>query len=55
MLHVGNQNIKLWYNCGNQREVSIHDLYIDVETQKLSDEVGGWHNIYLMKLAIAVT
>jgi len=30
-------------------------IYFDLETQKLADEVGGWSNIHLMKLAVAVT
>lgn len=29
-------------------------LYFDLETQKGSDEVGGWGNIHLMKMAVAV-
>ncbi|MFQ5671911.1 MAG: ribonuclease H-like domain-containing protein [Nitrospinales bacterium] len=29
-------------------------LYFDLETQKGSDEVGGWANIHLMKLAVGV-
>lgn len=29
-------------------------LYFDIETQKLADEVGGWSNINLLKLAVAV-
>ena len=29
-------------------------LYFDLETQKGSDEVGGWGNIHLMKLAVGV-
>jgi len=30
-------------------------IYFDLETQKLAREVGGWSNIHLMKLAVAVT
>ncbi len=30
-------------------------LYLDVETQKSAEEVGGWQNISAMKLALAVT
>lgn len=30
-------------------------IYFDLETQKLAEEVGGWSNIHLMKLAVAVT
>jgi len=29
-------------------------VYFDIETQKLADDVGGWSNISLMKLAVAV-
>jgi DEAD/DEAH box helicase domain-containing protein len=28
--------------------------YFDIETQRLADEVGGWGNIHLMRLAVAV-
>ena len=30
-------------------------LFLDVETQKSADEVGGWQNVSDMKLALAVT
>jgi DEAD/DEAH box helicase domain-containing protein len=30
-------------------------LFLDVETQKSADEVGGWQNVADMKLALAVT
>ena len=30
-------------------------VYFDLETQRSAQEVGGWHNISQMKLAIAVT
>ena len=30
-------------------------IYFDLETQKSASEVGGWSNIHLMKLAVAVT
>jgi len=29
-------------------------LYFDLETQKSADDVGGWGNIHLMKLAVGV-
>ena len=29
-------------------------VYFDVETQKSADEVGGWNNKHLMKIAVAV-
>ena len=29
-------------------------VYFDIETQKIADDVGGWSNIKLMKLAVAV-
>ncbi|MEE9258039.1 MAG: ribonuclease H-like domain-containing protein [Nitrospinaceae bacterium] len=29
-------------------------LYFDLETQKSADDVGGWNNIHLMKLAVGV-
>jgi DEAD/DEAH box helicase domain-containing protein len=28
--------------------------YLDIETQRLADEVGGWANVHLMRLAVAV-
>jgi DEAD/DEAH box helicase domain-containing protein len=28
--------------------------YFDIETQRLADEVGGWSNVHLMRLAVAV-
>ena len=28
--------------------------FFDIETQRLADEVGGWGNIHLMRLAVAV-
>ncbi len=30
-------------------------VYFDLETKYLADEVGGWHNIHKMELAVAVT
>jgi len=30
-------------------------IFLDTETQKLADEVGGWHNVSRMGLAVAVT
>ena len=30
-------------------------IYFDLETQNSADDVGGWSNISLMKLAVAVT
>lgn len=35
-----------------QKEKRI--VYFDVETQKSADEVGGWNNKHLMKIAVAV-
>lgn len=32
-----------------------HIIAFDLETQRTSDEVGGWHNIRHMGLAVAVT
>jgi DEAD/DEAH box helicase domain-containing protein len=29
-------------------------LFLDVETQRSAEEVGGWHNTHLMRLALAV-
>ena len=29
-------------------------VYFDIETQKTADDVGGWSNISLMKIAVAV-
>ncbi|UCG11568.1 MAG: DEAD/DEAH box helicase [Deltaproteobacteria bacterium] len=28
--------------------------YLDLETQRLADEVGGWGNVHLMRLALAI-
>jgi DEAD/DEAH box helicase domain-containing protein len=30
-------------------------VYFDVETQRSAEEVGGWHNAHLMRVALAVT
>ncbi|MGH0035268.1 MAG: DEAD/DEAH box helicase [Myxococcota bacterium] len=30
-------------------------VYFDIETQRSADEVGGWHNAHLMRVALAVT
>jgi DEAD/DEAH box helicase domain-containing protein len=30
-------------------------VFVDVETQRSAEEVGGWHNAHLMRVAIAVT
>jgi DEAD/DEAH box helicase domain-containing protein len=30
-------------------------VFVDVETQKSAEEVGGWHNAHLMRIALAVT
>ncbi len=29
-------------------------VYFDIETQKSADEVGGWNNKHLMKMAVAI-
>jgi DEAD/DEAH box helicase domain-containing protein len=29
-------------------------LYFDIETQRSAEEVGGWHNAHLMRVALAV-
>lgn len=31
------------------------EVYYDIETQKSADEVGGWDNIRLMKVSVAVS
>lgn len=31
------------------------EVYYDIETQKSADEVGGWGNVQLMKVSVAVT
>ncbi len=36
----------------SRREPAIG--FFDIETQRLADEVGGWGNIHLMRLAVAV-
>lgn len=33
----------------------MREVYYDVETQKSAEEVGGWHNIPLMRVSVAVT
>ncbi len=33
----------------------MREVYYDVETQKSAQEVGGWHNVHLMLVALAVT
>ena len=30
-------------------------VFLDIETQKSAEEVGGWHNAHLMRVALAVT
>jgi DEAD/DEAH box helicase domain-containing protein len=30
-------------------------IVLDIETQNLADEVGGWHNLQALQLAVAVT
>ena len=32
-----------------------NSVFFDLETKYLADEVGGWHNIHKMELAVAVT
>jgi len=34
---------------------SIREVYYDVETQHSAEEVGGWGNVHLMKVAVAVS
>ncbi|NIO06077.1 MAG: DUF1998 domain-containing protein, partial [Proteobacteria bacterium] len=36
------------------RTVEPAVAYLDIETQRLADEVGGWNNVHLMRLAVAV-
>ena len=31
------------------------EVYYDIETQKSADEVGGWENIRLMKVSVAIS
>ena len=31
------------------------EAYYDIETQKSADEVGGWENIHLMRVSVAVS
>ncbi len=33
----------------------MREVYYDIETQKSAEEVGGWHNIHLMLISVAVT
>lgn len=35
--------------------IPISEVYYDVETQRSAEEVGGWGNVHLMKVAIAVS
>lgn len=32
-----------------------HEVYYDVETRLSADEVGGWHNVHLMRVSVAIT
>ena len=38
--------------CMKQNEPRI--IYLDLETQKLAHDVGGWHNTHLMRVSVAV-
>ena len=44
------------FDSNPQREVPAGERVVvfDLETQRLADEVGGWGNIHLMRLALAV-
>jgi DEAD/DEAH box helicase domain-containing protein len=35
-------------------ETAPHLVFFDLETQRSAEEVGGWHNAHLMRLALAV-
>mgnify|MGYP001599921059 CR=1 FL=1 len=35
--------------------MAISEVYYDVETQHSAEEVGGWGNVHLMKVAVAVS
>ena len=43
-------------NAKNSPKISKEQriLYFDLETQKSADDVDGWGNIHLMKLAVGV-
>jgi DEAD/DEAH box helicase domain-containing protein len=33
---------------------ALAPVFVDVETQRSAEEVGGWHNLHLMRVALAV-
>ncbi len=35
--------------------LNASEVYYDVETQRSADEVGGWNNVHLMRVSVAVT
>ena len=51
------EQFDLFSNVNETPEESVDSprvLYFDLETQKSADEVGGWSNSHLMKLAVGV-
>ena len=40
---------------GGPVESSPRIIFMDLETQKSADEVGGWHKAHLMRVSVAVT
>lgn len=48
LVHISQENVVA--ETGRDPAVG----YFDIETQRLADEVGGWGNIHLMRLAVAV-
>lgn len=40
---------------GRMNSSPSSEVYYDIETQLSADEVGGWKNAHLMKIALAVT
>lgn len=35
--------------------MSPSEVYYDIETQHSADEVGGWHNMHLMRVSVAIS
>ena len=51
------EQFDLFSNINDTPEESVKEprvLYFDLETQKSADDVGGWNNSHLMKLAVGV-
>jgi len=38
-----------------QQSLFASEVYYDIETQKSAAEVGGWNNVHLMRVSVAIT